>query len=80
MTHNVGTVDSAIRIAVGAAVVLATILIPATAGWLLALLSIAVLAIGTALLRICPVYRLFGVSTHQPPDLADRGRARPHAL
>jgi fatty acid desaturase len=67
MTRNVGHLDGAIRLALGAALIGAALLIPTTYLWLA--VSIAAIAMGTALLGVCPLYRALGLSTHR-----DRGR------
>lgn len=69
MSRNVGHLDSALRLALGAALISAAFLIPTTYQWLA--VSVAAIATGTALLGICPLYRALGLSTH-------RGRGRPH--
>jgi hypothetical protein len=58
MQANVGTLDRAVRI--GAGVVLIGLTLAGTIGpwgW------IGVVAIGTGLLRVCPAYLPFGLST-----------------
>lgn len=61
MLQNVGTTDRVIRIAVGAALVLATVLgVVGPWGWL----GLVVLA--TGLFRICPAYLPFGLDTCAP--------------
>ncbi|GAB4550067.1 MAG: DUF2892 domain-containing protein [Rhizobacter sp.] len=58
MTANVGTVDRAVRIAVGALLVLAALM-----GWVGAWGWIGVLLIATGIFRFCPAYLPFGMST-----------------
>ncbi|MCX8132480.1 MAG: DUF2892 domain-containing protein [Roseococcus sp.] len=55
---NVGGLDRVLRVAVGGLLILATL-----AGWIGAWGWIGVLPLATGLLRTCPAYSLFGVST-----------------
>lgn len=55
---NVGTVDRTIRIVVGAGLIGA-----ALTGWIGAWGWIGVVPLATGVVRFCPVYRLFGVSS-----------------
>lgn len=61
MSTNVGTVDRVIRIIVGLALLWYALLAPASGynwvGW------IGVIPIVTALVGICPLYSILGVST-----------------
>lgn len=58
MIHNVGTVDRAIRILAGAALIAASLLGYVGAwGWL------GVIPLATGLFRVCPAYLPFGLST-----------------
>lgn len=58
MTANVGTVDRALRIAVGALLILATLM-----GWIGAWGWIGVVPLATGIFRFCPAYLPFGMST-----------------
>ena len=58
MTANVGTVDRALRIAVGALLILATLM-----GWIGAWGWLGVVPIATGIFRFCPAYLPFGMST-----------------
>ncbi len=58
MTANVGTVDRAIRIAVGALLILATLM-----GWIGVWGWIGVVPLATGIFRFCPAYLPFGMST-----------------
>ena len=58
MTPNVGTVDRALRIGGGAALIVATLMgLIGPWGW------IGVVPIATGIFRFCPVYLPFGLST-----------------
>jgi len=57
MTPNVGNVDRVIRIAVGAGLVAYAAITGAWWGWL------GLIPLGTALIRWCPAYLPFGIST-----------------
>jgi len=59
MTHNIGSVDRLLRIAIGlglAALVIAGAITP----WAL---LVSVVLIATALMRFCPAYRILGLRT-----------------
>ena len=58
MTANVGTVDRAIRIALGLALIAATL-----TGWIGAWGWLGVIPIATGVFRFCPAYRPFGLSS-----------------
>lgn len=60
---NIGSLDRALRFALGAALVVAAFL-PALEGlgaWRFVLAGLGVVAVVTAALRICPAYILLGV-------------------
>ena len=58
MKSNLGTLDSAIRITAGLALIVATLLsLVGPWGWL------GVVLIATGVFRFCPAYRLFGLNT-----------------
>jgi hypothetical protein len=58
MTPNVGTVDRALRIGGGAALIVATLMgLIGPWGW------IGVVPIATGIFRFCPAYLPFGLST-----------------
>lgn len=58
MKSNLGTLDSAIRITAGLALIVATLLgLIGPWGWL------GVVLIATGIFRFCPAYRLFGLNT-----------------
>lgn len=66
---NVGSIDRALRILLGAAL-LASLFLPPLAGffagfgpWKFAFAAAGVVLIGTALFRFCPAYWLFGIRT-----------------
>lgn len=58
MTANVGTVDRAIRIALGLALIAATLM-----GWIGAWGWLGVIPIATGVFRFCPAYLPFGLSS-----------------
>ena len=66
ITANVGTIDRAIRIVAGIALILAPLLgLVASATSTLGIVMIAAGAIfvGTGFIKFCPLYRLIGAST-----------------
>lgn len=64
MTYNMGTIDRAVRGAVG--IVLAVGAVSAGEPWVRAILGVAALImVGTALVGFCPLYRVFGFNTCQ---------------
>jgi len=67
MTPNVGTVDRALRILVGLVLIAATLL-----GFIGAWGWIGVLALATGVIRVCPAYLPFGVSTCARPAAPGR--------
>lgn len=67
MLTNVGSLDRVLRIVLGLALIIAAFL-PALGLAASAVLQWGVVAVGgiliaTALMRFCPIYRLFGLST-----------------
>jgi len=58
MTANVGTVDRALRIAAGLALITATLM-----GWIGVWGWIGVVPLATGVFRFCPAYMPFGLST-----------------
>jgi hypothetical protein len=56
---NVGGIDRILRVAIGAALLIAYAVLP-NASWLL---LIGVVPLATGLMSTCPAYRLFGIST-----------------
>lgn len=58
MLVNVGTADRALRITVGALLILATLL-----GWIGAWGWLGIIPIATGVFRFCPTYLPFGMST-----------------
>ena len=71
---NMGSSDRTLRFILGA-LLLAAVFVPPTAemvaswgNWKYLLTLAGVVMIGTALLRFCPAYSLFGVRTCKPED------------
>ena len=58
MTANVGTVDRALRIVAGLALITATLM-----GWIGVWGWIGVVPLATGVFRFCPAYMPFGLST-----------------
>jgi hypothetical protein len=62
---NVGSLDRAIRFALGAVLVGAPLLLPAMfaplGAWRFALVAWGVVMLGTAAFRFCPAYTLLGI-------------------
>jgi Protein of unknown function (DUF2892) len=58
MTANVGTVDRAIRIALGLALIAATLM-----GWIGVWGWLGVIPIATGVFRFCPAYLPFGLNS-----------------
>ncbi|MCE9661679.1 MAG: DUF2892 domain-containing protein [Burkholderiales bacterium] len=61
MIQNVGTVDRVIRIIAGAALIAASLL-----GYIGAWGWIGIVPLATGLIRVCPAYLPFGLSTCSP--------------
>lgn len=57
---NEGTIDRALRVIVGAALILGYFLNPGTYAWLY---LIGIIPLVTGLVGWCPLYRVFGIST-----------------
>jgi len=74
MTRNVSHLDGVLRLALGAALIGAALLIPTTYQWLA--VSVAAIAMSTALLGVCPLYRALGLSTHRDHDRMSRPQPR----
>jgi len=69
MPYNLGTADRAIRLAIGAILVLLPLLTSfgAATPWLWwAALVVGAVMLATAALRFCPLYTLLGVRTCKP--------------
>lgn len=67
MTTNVGKADKIIRAGIGVlAVVLAFVLGIGSVGGMVAIV-VAAIALVTALVGFCPLYKLFGISTCPTP-------------
>lgn len=62
MTHNVGTIDRAIRVVVGLALVAAFFYAPGESAWRY-LYLIGLVPLVTGLAGSCPAYRVLGLST-----------------
>ena len=58
MTANVGTVDRALRIVAGLALITAALM-----GWIGVWGWIGVVPLATSMFRVCPAYMPFGLST-----------------
>lgn len=63
MTPNVGNLDRILRIAAGLALIGATL-----AGWIGPWGWIGVVPLATGVMRVCPAYLPFGISTCKTPD------------
>ena len=69
MMFNVGSLDRAVRFALGVMLIAAPFVQPtadyfvAWGLWKYAVVTVGFLSFGTALFRFCPAYTLFGVST-----------------
>lgn len=74
MTHNVGTVDRAVRTVLGLAAVVWAFSTGLTTGAGIALVVVAAVLLVTAAVGFCPLYRLLGIST-----VGSRRAARPVA-
>ncbi len=64
MTNNVGNVDKIVRGVIALAALIGAFSAGLTTVWGIVLLVVAVIAAVTALIGFCPLYRLFGISTH----------------
>lgn len=60
MTPNVGSIDRTLRIIAGLALLSLLVLLEGNARWLG---LIGLVPIGTALIRWCPAYTLFGINS-----------------
>jgi sterol desaturase/sphingolipid hydroxylase (fatty acid hydroxylase superfamily) len=64
---NIGSLDRVVRFILGAALLAAPFLLPALFAplgpWRFAVVAVGAVLFGTALFRICPAYRLFGIRT-----------------
>lgn len=63
MTKNVGNIDKVVRAAIGVIALVAAFLIGITSVWGIVLAVVAVIALVTAAVGFCPLYRLFGMNT-----------------
>lgn len=59
---NVGGIDRVLRIAVGAALLAAFFLMPGS-GFRWVFVVLGVVALGTGLMKTCPLYSIFGFSS-----------------
>ena len=64
MTHNVGTVDRAVRTVLGLAAVVWAFSIGVASGLGITLVVVAAVLLVTAAVGFCPLYRLLGISTN----------------
>lgn len=64
MTHNVGTVDRAVRTVLGLAGVVGAFSVGVASGVGIALVVVAALLLVTAAIGFCPLYRLLDISTN----------------
>lgn len=67
MTHNVGTTDRLLRIAIGLALITASFL-----GYIGAWGWIGLVPLATGVFRFCPAYLPFGLSTCQASSASQR--------
>lgn len=74
MTHNVGTVDRAVRTVLGLAGIVWAFSTGVTTGVGIVLVVVAAVLLVTAAVGFCPLYRLLGIST-----VGSRHAARPVA-
>lgn len=63
MTKNVGSTDKVVRAAIGVIALVAAFLIGITSVWGIVLAVVAVIALVTAAVGFCPLYRVFGMNT-----------------
>ncbi|MCE1174213.1 MAG: DUF2892 domain-containing protein [Propionibacteriales bacterium] len=63
MVKNVGNADKVVRAAIGVIALVAAFLVGITSVWGIVLAVVAVIALGTAAVGFCPLYRLFGINT-----------------
>jgi Inner membrane protein YgaP-like, transmembrane domain len=64
MNKNVGTIDRVVRAVIGVAAVIGAFSVGLTSVWGIVLAVVAVIALVTAIVGFCPLYRLLGISTH----------------
>ncbi len=65
MTKNVGNTDKVVRVVLGVVAAALAFVVGITSVWGIVLAVVAVIALGTAAVGFCPLYRLFGVNTCQ---------------
>lgn len=63
MKCNVGGIDRTGRIVIGAVLLAVGLLAPLEMPWRIAALAVAVIALGTAIVRFCPANAVFGINT-----------------
>lgn len=67
MTPNVGTIDRAGRFILGLALIFAPLVnflgIWSSGAWGYAAMAVGAVLVATASMRICPMYRIFGISS-----------------
>ncbi len=63
MVKNVGNTDKVVRAAIGVIALVAAFLVGITSVAGIVLAVVAVIALGTAAVGFCPLYRLFGLNT-----------------
>ena len=66
MEKNVGSSDKAIRLIVGAVLLIVAFTATVSAVVKTILVVAAVIAIGTALVNFCPLYKVTGINTGKP--------------
>lgn len=64
MNKNVGTIDRVVRAVIGVAAVIGAFSVGLTSVWGIVLAVVALIALVTAVVGFCPLYRLLGISTH----------------
>jgi len=69
MTANLGSPDRVIRVLIGALLIALPLLnqpdIWTNMTWTYASIAVGIVLIATAIIRFCPLYRVFGLSTCQ---------------
>jgi hypothetical protein len=63
MTKNVGNTDKVVRAGIGVIALVVAFVVGITSVWGIVLAVVAVIALVTAAVGFCPLYRLFGVNT-----------------
>jgi hypothetical protein len=68
MKHNVGGFDLTVRIVVGIGLLLVGLVAPISAVWQIVALTVAAIALITAVVQFCPLNAILGINTCRTGD------------